>query len=691
MNRSLKLATLVLVSAVPMAQAEPNATIPVVQVWGTAETPATTYTLDVDNQAPTAPDTADLLRQVPGANLNANGPLTGIAQYRGMYGSRINVLIDGINIPGGGPNAMDPPLSYIPRDRLKNIVVVRGIAPVSSGDETIGGTVSATSRQSQFTSGSRFEFHGNAQAGIHSVDEGYSASILATLANDDQRLEAAVTRTAGDDRDFAGGTIRPSGYGRDVFEAGYGFRSGDQEAGIDYQRINTGHTGTPALPMDIIYINTNLVRGNFQGMLGPAQFIAKLYYTDVDHRMDNYSLRQAANPAMRRFTLAGSQATGYDLRMNLPLDVGQLSLGTDGLLASHDANIHDPGNPMFLVNNFRNVQRNRYGVFGEWDADVSHRWHMQLGVRYTRVDMSSGTVDGTPARMMPPAALLRDRFNAGDRNRTDNNVDWVAKLEYRPRKDLRLELAVGRKTRSPSYQEAYLWVPLQSTGGLADGNNYVGNPNLRPEVSHEIDLGFDWRGAGAYLSPLAFYRNVDNYIQGVPATDPAVIMVSTMNGDTTPLQFANVGARFYGVDTNWGVALGGHWSLDGVLSYVRGQRRDIHDNLYRIAPLNATVDLSQRHDDWSVTLEGVFYVAQHDVSKTNGELPSAGYGLLNLHGQYKFPQHGLSLTAGIDNILNKRYAPHLGGINRVMGMDVPPGTYLPGSGINGFVNVNMIW
>jgi outer membrane receptor protein involved in Fe transport len=49
------------------------------------------------------------------------------------------------------------------------------------------------------------------------------------------------------------------------------------------------------------------------------------------------------------------------------------------------------------------------------------------------------------------------------------------------------------------------------------------------------------------------------------------------------------------------------------------------------------------------------------------------------------------LTAGIDNILNKRYAPHLGGINRVMGMDVPPGTYLPGSGINGFVNVNMIW
>ena len=31
-------------------------------------------------------DTATVLKDIPGANVNANGPLTGIAQYRGMYG-----------------------------------------------------------------------------------------------------------------------------------------------------------------------------------------------------------------------------------------------------------------------------------------------------------------------------------------------------------------------------------------------------------------------------------------------------------------------------------------------------------------------------------------------------------------------------------------------------------------------------
>ena len=39
-------------------------------------------------------DTATVLKEVPGANVNANGPLTGIAQYRGMFGDRIAVVID---------------------------------------------------------------------------------------------------------------------------------------------------------------------------------------------------------------------------------------------------------------------------------------------------------------------------------------------------------------------------------------------------------------------------------------------------------------------------------------------------------------------------------------------------------------------------------------------------------------------
>ena len=39
-------------------------------------------------------DSASLLKSVPGANINSNGPITGIAQYRGLFGDRVAVSMD---------------------------------------------------------------------------------------------------------------------------------------------------------------------------------------------------------------------------------------------------------------------------------------------------------------------------------------------------------------------------------------------------------------------------------------------------------------------------------------------------------------------------------------------------------------------------------------------------------------------
>jgi len=39
----------------------------------------------------------------------------------------------------------------------------------------------------------------------------------------------------------------------------------------------------------------------------------------------------------------------------------------------------------------------------------------------------------------------------------------------------------------------HLWNPLAAWrhGGMADGNTYVGNVDLNPELVHEIELGLD--------------------------------------------------------------------------------------------------------------------------------------------------------------------------------------------------------
>ncbi|MEM8660451.1 MAG: TonB-dependent receptor plug domain-containing protein, partial [Pseudomonadota bacterium] len=100
-----------------------------------------TRTIDITNALNISPDVAQLLKEAPGANVNSNGPLTGIPQYRGMYGSRVATSIDGNQLAPSGPNWMDPPISYVVGSQLESLEVYRGIVPVSVAQESIGGAV----------------------------------------------------------------------------------------------------------------------------------------------------------------------------------------------------------------------------------------------------------------------------------------------------------------------------------------------------------------------------------------------------------------------------------------------------------------------------------------------------------------------------------------------------------------------
>ena len=82
---------------------------------------------------PSSSDSADILKSIPGANSNGNGPITGIAQYRGMYGERISVKIDHAPTLTGGPNAMDTPLSYAPSGLLNDCLLYTSPSPRDRG------------------------------------------------------------------------------------------------------------------------------------------------------------------------------------------------------------------------------------------------------------------------------------------------------------------------------------------------------------------------------------------------------------------------------------------------------------------------------------------------------------------------------------------------------------------------------
>lgn len=651
-----------------------------------------TWQIEGDDVAEPSPDTAAVLRAAPGAAVNWNGPLAGQVQYRGLFGPRMNVLVDGMYMNPGGPNWMDPPLHYLPRPLLDELELERGIAPVSSGAETFGGTVRATTKRSRFTDSPRFEAQGDVEATWHDVDDGWGVGGMVGAANDTHRLHVLGARQKGDDRRFGGGTIRPTLYERNQWGGGYGLRLGAHEVGLDFTRTDTDDAGTPGLPMDIRIFDTERARASHRAEIGEMVLASAFYYNNVDHKMDNFTLRpEPASPAAFRSIVADSEGFGFDSSVSVPLIEGTLKVGVDGHHARHEADIFNPNAAAFFVESFNDVERDRWGTYVEWAGPVAGALSAEVGVRYTRIAMDAGTVDALPAQLMTAPRTLRDAFNAADRERNDDNVDAVLELSWEVRPEFQLVAGVARKTRSPSYFERYLWIPLEITGGLNDGNNYVGDPGLDPEESLDAELGFDWRSERLYFSPRAFYRHVDDYIQGTPATETAVVMVSTANGDPTPLRWSNVDARLFGVDVVGGGRIWNRFFVDGTLSWVQGERRDVGDDLFRVAPLRGRVALSYRRESWVVSAEGVFADRQDDVSETNDETETAGWGILNLLGRYRFARTATQVEVGVTNVLDKEYEDHLASINRVAGTDVPLRDRLPGDGRNVYVRVVQRW
>ena len=637
-------------------------------------------------QAP-LPDSSALLRKLPGANVNSNGPVTGIAQYRGMYGPRVDVSVDGAHIVSGGPNLMDPPLHYAPSAMLESLSVYRGIAPVSAGQETIGGAVIATTDQGKFGESEAVSVNGRVNAAAQSVNQGLMGYGLIAGGNQHHKLYLSGLSEGGDDARFPDGKIRPSEYRRDRADFGYGWQQGGHELEVAAGRSETGDAGTPALAMDIATVDANLLRGSYRFRNDAWAIEAAAHGNEVDHTMTNFLLRPPpADPGRYRQNDASSRGAGYRLSAEVFGPRANWRIGTDGQWDEHDSDISNPNNAAFFVTNFNASQRRVLGLFAETAYRFGEHWELQAGLRGNRVSMDSGEVGSSMAMMMPGVGILAQRFNAADRQITDDNIDWVVRGNWSPTGHWLVTAAIARKTRSAAYQERYLWLPLEAAGGLADGNNYVGDIALQPEVAHQAELGFDWSDGIARFSPRIFFSYVDDYIQGVPSTDPVVVAVSTMMGNPDPLQFANVDAILYGMDLTWGLELTDNWSLYGLANYVRGERRDIDDNLYRIAAPNTTIGLNYARPRWSASVESVLYSRQQHVSATNSETESAGYALVNLAGQLQLGA-GVGLAFGIDNLFNRFYQDHLGGVNRAGNEDLATGERLPGWGRNLYARV----
>lgn len=413
---------------------------------------------------------------------------------------------------------------------------------------------------------------------------------------------------------------------------------------------------------------------------------------------------------------------GFSLSADMPLAEGNLARVGAEYQGYRLDDWWSPSGASMWPYTFWNINdgtRDRLGVFAEWEVQKEH-WASILGVRFENVKTDSGPVHGYnrddyPTRytsMMAEAGYQgRDAalFNEQSRDRSDQNWDlsWLAR--YTPDAMQRYELGLAQKGRSPNLYQRYTWSTWQMAALMnnmvGDGNGYIGNLELEPEVARTVSLTADWHDLseskwGIKFTP--YYTQVSDYIDAVQwdSVRNAPRVVPVVNNFTV-LKYFNQSAELYGLDlsAHFLVAQGtgyGDFILDLIASYTRGKNKDTGDNLYNIMPLNATLALSQEIGPWRNTLEGEFVDAKEKISQVRNEMQTAGYGLAHLRSRYQ--KTSWSLEFGIENLFDRLYDLPLGGayVGQGSTMTFPPlpnqpqwGTPVPGPGRTFYVGANL--
>lgn len=637
-------------------------------------------------------DVTYLTARTPGGARIANGELSGQMAYRGLFGERLNLRVDGQRFASGGPNLMDPVFHYAPAPLVAAVVIDRGVSPVSQGPGLAGGA-DAVFKHIGFTSGEGITYGHDLSFGARSVNESYAAGGVIGASTDTWRVNLLGSYEKGDDTAYKDGTIAGSGFERGVYGLSAGMRVGGGELSLDVRRQNTGESGNPPFPMDIIYFDTDFARLGYKTEMGGVTFEAALNYADVSHLMDNFSQRPSPAAMQMRAAYADASSNGAETSIAFAMLGGELKLGADTEDSEHSMTITNPMNVNFYVSAFPDIHMKRTGAFAEWTGSLGPV-EAELGTRVDRNEYDAGDADTGPAVAAGPV-MLATAFNNADKSGEDTTVDIVARLWTPSANGLSWRATMARKQKMPGYIQRFGWLPINASGGLADGNIYIGDLSLDAETAWIAEAGFDYATPRAYVRPTVFLRQIDDYVQGVPydatpgIVDTPVEMIASMSGDPTPLRWANVDARLYGLDLDAGYDFQGPLRLDAVFSYVRGERRDIDDNLYRLAPPNLTAGLTWEADNWSATLETRAVAKQSEVSVTNSEPETPGYVVLNIYGDWQVKE-GVKLSAGVENLLDQVYRDHLSGINRNGFGDVAVGSRVPGAGRGVFVRLSLV-
>jgi len=620
--------------------------------------------IDEDAMREMAPDViAELLRGQPGTFFQQTTPGQGIPIIRGLKGSQVLHLVDGMRLNNAFfRNAPNQYLGLVDSFAARRMEVVRGSQGSLYGADAMGGVLNVLTIEPDYAE-PEWQQESRLYGSYDSVDDGWVLS--------------ARTQGGKQGWGFAGGATyqdhssRKSGSGETLAPSAYKSKAADLKFVVDSsERTNLmlsaqvmEQPSTPRYdemvpgfgqsePSSEKYLfepnRRSFIHARFRydGQSGWFdQFEAHLARQVItDDRITQDFGSQIITSEKNRSTLDGITAqinSYFDSGISLVWGAEYYTDEVDSLRFRQAEGSDTRTEVRSRFPNESSMDSTAVYLSGEWIS--TNKFNLSAGLRYSWFDIYLPANENTSAVNLEPSALTGDTH---------------AVFELRP--GVKLVANLGRGFRPPNIFDL-------ATLGPRPGNRFnVANTDLDPETVWSYDLGIKKETDSLELEVFAFYLDYSDKITSVftgDVTEDGRVIVRSENRNSVKL---------YGLETGLYWALRDEIHLFAVINYTHGEERDDSDASFpadRIPPLNGKIGVEYLlGSDLRVEPYLVFAGRQDRLSPRDAGDPrinpmgTSGWGTLNILLDWQATD-SLQLGLRLENIGDKYYREHGSGID----------------------------
>lgn len=618
----------------------------------------------------------DLLRGMPGVEVSDAGPFRTRPVIRGMFGSRVLILVDGEPLNNTRESTFSgAELSLVDIGQVERVEVVHGPGSILYGSDALGGVINIITKRPTISGGGALDLglSGRVQLGYSTVDDQKKVRLeLGRKIRGFDFLLGGGFREASDYKSPSATVINSAlGQADDVnFKAAYSFW-GKHRLGLDCIRSrvkNIGYPGTPNEEMPKLFFpshNRDKIAIEYEAKnLAPhlSSLKTKVYYQNLDKGFDS-DLTTFAGPGtkLHSFSQTFSDVKRYGFGFQQLFLTSKDQFSTFGL--DYYREVID-GNRILRTEMSQNdsivifdtedrtstVPENTLdalGIFLTNELNLLDKSIVTLGLRYDYFRVKTKeTSDYVDTRLTPPQP-----FEAKTQHL--NSLNGSLGVIYEFSKRINLVGNVATAYRAPNVVEKYFF-------GRASGSEFViPNYDLEPEKSVNLDLGVKVNSA-RFGGSLTFFQSWFRDFIELEATGDSV--------EASPGEFLDewhyvniTQAEIKGIEAEIEGDLPKHFFGFCNLTYTRGNNTTLNQPIF-VAPLKAVVGLGwkEKNDKFRIEANLRYVAKQNRVPKDSegkyiDQLPTPSFTVVSLASSLRL-FNWQTLAVRVNNLANKTYS-----------------------------------